>query len=93
MMFQFSDGEFSDPIATSLKMWKKKFPSCILLKPPPSKTCCAVPVKYNKGLIWVVTQRFLVTSSLNVNGNLHKVVYTKLEKYIAELDDVCSRLA
>ena len=23
MMFQFSDGEFSDPIATSLKMWKK----------------------------------------------------------------------
>ena len=24
MIFQFSDGEFSDPIATSLKMWKKK---------------------------------------------------------------------
>ena len=23
MIFQFSDGEFSDPIATSLKMWKK----------------------------------------------------------------------
>ena len=23
MTFQFSDGEFSDPIATSLKMWKK----------------------------------------------------------------------
>ena len=23
MMFQFSDGEFSDPIVTSLKMWKK----------------------------------------------------------------------
>ena len=23
MMFQFSDGEFSDPIAASLKMWKK----------------------------------------------------------------------
>ena len=22
MIFQFSDGEFSDPIATSLKMWK-----------------------------------------------------------------------
>ena len=29
----------------------------------------------------------------NVNRNLHKVVYTKLKKYIAELDDVCSRLA
>ena len=29
----------------------------------------------------------------DVNRNLHKVVYTKLEKYIAELDDVCSRLA
>ena len=39
------------------------------------------------------TQRFVETSSLNVNRNLHKVVYTKLEKYIAELDDVCSRLA
>ena len=24
MIFQFSDGEFSDPIATSLKMWEKK---------------------------------------------------------------------
>ena len=24
MIFQFSDGEFLDPIATSLKMWKKK---------------------------------------------------------------------
>ena len=23
MIFQFSDGEFSGPIATSLKMWKK----------------------------------------------------------------------
>ena len=23
MIFQFSDGEFSDPIATSLKMWNK----------------------------------------------------------------------
>ena len=23
MIFQFSDGELSDPIATSLKMWKK----------------------------------------------------------------------
>ena len=23
MIFQFSDGEFSDPIARSLKMWKK----------------------------------------------------------------------
>ena len=23
MIFQFSDGEFSDPIAISLKMWKK----------------------------------------------------------------------
>ena len=23
MTFQFSDGEFSDPIPTSLKMWKK----------------------------------------------------------------------
>ena len=23
MIFQFSDGEFSDPVATSLKMWKK----------------------------------------------------------------------
>ena len=23
MIFQFSDGEFSDPIATSLKTWKK----------------------------------------------------------------------
>ena len=37
--------------------------------------------------------RFVATSSLNVNRNLHKVVYTKLEKYIAELDDVYSRLA
>ena len=47
MIFQFSDGEFSDPIATSLKMWKKKnFPSRILLQPPHSKTCCAVPVRH-----------------------------------------------
>ena len=29
---------------------------------------------------------------LNVNRNLRKVVYTKLEKYSAEIDDVCSRL-
>ena len=75
MIFQFSDGEFSDPIATSLKMWKKinsfivvrilhhfreieqkstsmpprppglppNFPSRILLQPPHSKTCQAVP--------------------------------------------------
>ena len=43
--------------------------------------------------MWVVTQRFVATSSLNVNRNLHKVVYMKLEKYIAELDDVCSGLA
>ena len=27
---------------------------------------------------------------LNVNRNLRKVVYTKLEKYSAEIDDVCS---
>ena len=31
-------------------------------------------------------------SSLNVNRNLHKVVYTKLEKYSAQKDDICSRL-
>ena len=29
---------------------------------------------------------------LNVNRNLRKVVYTKLYKYSAEIDDVCSRL-
>ena len=29
---------------------------------------------------------------LNVNRNLRKVVYTKLEKYSAEIDDFCSRL-
>ena len=28
-----------------------------------------------------------------LNRNLHKVVYTKLEKYSAEIDNVCSRLA
>ena len=36
---------------------------------------------------------FVAMSSLNVNRNLHKVVYTKLEKYSAKIDDVCSRLA
>ena len=50
-------------------------------------------IKYSKALIWVVTQRFVVMSSLNVNRNWHKVVYTKLEKYSAEIDNVCSRLA
>ena len=43
-------------------------------------------------MIWVVKQRFVVMSSLNVNSNLQKIVYTKLEKYSAEIDDVCSRL-
>ena len=37
-------------------------------------------------------QRFVVMSSLNVNRNLHKVVYTKLNEYSAELDNVCSQL-
>ena len=39
-------------------------------------------IKYSKALIWVITQCFVVMSSLNVNRNLHKVVYKKLEKYI-----------
>ena len=56
-------------------------------------TLLEVNNKIQQRFIWVVTQRFVTTSSLNVNRNLHKVVYTKLEKYIAELDDVCSRLA
>ena len=50
-------------------------------------------IKYSKALIWVVTQRFVMMSSLNVNRNLHKVVYTKLEKYSAEINDVGARLA
>ena len=50
-------------------------------------------IKYSKGLIWVITQRFVGMRSLHVNRNLHKVVYTKLEKYSAKIDDVCSRLA
>ena len=33
----------------------------------------------------VITQCFVAMSSLNVNRNLHKVVYTKLEKYSAEV--------
>ena len=49
-------------------------------------------IKYSKALICVVTQCFVAMSSLNVNRNLHKVVYTKLETYSAEIDDVCSRL-
>ena len=56
-------------------------------------TLLEVNNKIQQRFIWVVTQCFVATSSLNVNRNLHKVVYTKLEKYIAELDDVCSRLA
>ena len=31
MTFQFSDGEISDPIATALKMWKKKINSFIVI--------------------------------------------------------------
>ena len=34
-----------------------------------------IKIKYSKALIWVVTQRFVAMSSLNVNKNLHKVVY------------------
>ena len=34
-----------------------------------------IKIKYSKALIWVVTQRFVAISSLNVNRNLHKVVY------------------
>ena len=38
MIFQFSDGEFSDPIATSLKMWKKKiFLHAFFFSPPTRK--------------------------------------------------------
>ena len=35
-------------------------------------------INYSKGLIWVIMQRFVAMSSLNVNRNLRKVVYTKL---------------
>ena len=31
MMFQFSDGEFSGPMATPLKIWKKKINSFIVI--------------------------------------------------------------
>ena len=37
--------------------------------------------------------RFVAMSSLNVNRNLHKLVYKKIEKYSTEIDDVCPRLA
>ena len=37
MIFQFSDGEFSDPIATSLKMWKKNFLHAFFFSPPTRK--------------------------------------------------------
>ena len=53
-------------------------------------TLLEVNNKIQQGLIWVVTQCFVAISSLNVNRNLHKVVYTKLEKYSAEIDGVCS---
>ena len=38
MIFQFSDGEFLDPIAISLKMWKKKhFLHAFFFSPPTRK--------------------------------------------------------
>ena len=45
---------------------------------------------FSKALILVIKQSFVTMSSLNVDRNLLKVVYTKLEKYSAEADDVCS---
>ena len=41
MIFQFSDGEFSDPIATSLKMWKKKISFTHSSLAPPTRKLAA----------------------------------------------------
>ena len=56
-------------------------------------TLLEVNNKYNKGLICVVTQCFVAMNSLNVNRHLHEAVYTKLEKYSAEIDQVKARCA
>ena len=65
--------------------WTNSLPSAVLYQKS--------TLKYRKDLIWVVTQRFVTMSSLNVNRNLHKLVYKKIEKYSTEIDDVCPRLA
>ena len=53
-------------------------------------TLLEIKKKNSKGLIWVVSQGVVSMGSLNVNRNLHKFVYAKLEKYGAKIDDVCS---
>ena len=45
-------------------------------------------VRQTACLQWYFMQCFVTISSLNVNRNLHKVVYTKLETYSAEIDDI-----
>ena len=48
--------------------WTNSLPSTVLYQ--------KAIVKYSKGLIWVITQHFVMMSSLNVKRNLHKAIYT-----------------
>lgn len=85
MIFQFSDGEFSDPIATSLKMWKKINSFIVIIafsvtleklnrNPPPSKVFPNNPSckKYSAFISETLLQRIEVGAVL-VWGQVGKV--------------------
>ena len=59
------------------------------------EVCFDKQLAFNGALLEVnnkIQQSFVAMSSLNVNRNLHKLVYTKLEKYSVEIGEVCSQL-
>ena len=59
MIFQFSDGEFSGPIATSLKMWKKINSFIVIIT-------FSVTLEQLSGLVLSVSLAFIVVFKNNL---------------------------
>ena len=76
MIFQFSDGEFSDPIATSLKMWKKSIVlslyafSVTLEKLNRNPQACPPPQIFLHAFFFSPPTRKLARRSLRWHGRL-----------------------